>query len=85
LKYVRANLVEHDAPVFARMAGCVTRPSVDLGGPSALDLVVGLFEACHQLGRDESTLIRLEFERLLQDMVGSVSHFAILLAIGALD
>lgn len=84
LKYVRANLVEHDAPIFARMAGCVTRPPINLSGPGPLHVVVRLFETCHQLGRDEGTLIRLQFERLLKDVIGSVGHVVILTAIGAL-
>ena len=66
-------------PSGKRLEFCVARSPVDLSGPRLLNVVVGLFETRHQFGRDESALIRLEFEGLLQDMVGSVGHVAILL------
>lgn len=58
------DLVENGAPIFAWMGCCVTRPSIDLRGPGALHVVVGLFETGQQFRGENGTLVRFELKRL---------------------
>src|SRR5437764_402960 len=74
LKYVRANLVEDDTPVFPGIISSDSGASIDFSGPGTLYLIVGLFKTRQQFRSDDRTLVGLEFEGLLQDMSRSVSH-----------
>jgi len=78
VEHAGANVIDHNAPVFATLFRCSKRASLDLSGPSALDIALNLVQTGQKFSGKRCSLIRPKCKRLLQKTTCRIRHDVIL-------